>query len=406
MESHFPTLMNSRIPGLAVVCSLLLLSGCEPDNGTTGSNPQFNSQTNIEHPGALTISPLVPPFLTTAQEVHLQLREATAAMDTHIIELVTAPSAEKLEASRKAWQTAHSLLTAAKLFQYLPVKHPELYSGSELDPESTGEDNTNEASTKHSLWVQLDQAPLLPGYLDSVQGYPLSGLVHSEMSLTREALLAQHQFADTYYVAVGFHALEFLLWGESGARPISDFLVPETAEVSPEARRLRLIKIISSLAAEDTNRLCSIWLNDSSYFTKKITDGTSRHFQEQTVLEAIRGSIYHQIHDSDMGSLSLSHSEFSAAGKTDLSALLSFIQSFTGIPEVTARLNELDKKDTDISLIQLINELGKQISEWPTEAGTKQAKDDNVLDAQQRAVSRITHLQKQIDSRLNALINQ
>ena len=89
-----------------------------------------------------------------------------------------------------------------------------------------------------------------------------------------------------------------------------------------------------------------------------------------------------------------------------MSALLSLIQSFTEVPVVAERLNELDKKDTDISFIQLISELGKQIREWPTEAGTKQAKDDNVLDAQQRAVSRITHLQKQIDSRLNALINQ
>ena len=58
-------------------------------------------------------------------------------------------------------------------------------------------------------WL-LDEA-----YIDYVKGNAQAGLINNfEFPLTEEALLAKNQEDDEADVSTGYHAIEFLLWGQ------------------------------------------------------------------------------------------------------------------------------------------------------------------------------------------------
>ncbi|MDQ2076546.1 imelysin family protein [Marinimicrobium sp. ABcell2] len=117
----------------------------------------------------------------------------------------------------------------------------------------------------------IDAHPLQPGYIDYVEAYPYSGIVN-DISLTINAstLRAQHGLTDAGDVALGFHALEFLLWGEHGQRDANDFTVTRetTSEQRsagfniadlPNNRRRDMLLLLSHLLRDDLNGLTSRW---------------------------------------------------------------------------------------------------------------------------------------------------
>ena len=117
----------------------------------------------------------------------------------------------------------------------------------------------------------MDQHPIIPGYLDSVTGYPLSGLIHSDIELSATSLNQEHQLGDKAYAALGFHALEFMLFGEKGgrARSAEDFS-PSAAEISAphsaKRRRTQFISLLATVLVEDIRTLISSWNGDGAYY--------------------------------------------------------------------------------------------------------------------------------------------
>ncbi len=125
-------------------------------------------------------------------------------------------------------------------------------------------------------YFSIDARELQPGYLDAVQDYPFSGIVNDiSIVLTADNLRQQHGLTDPSEVSLGFHALEFLLWGEYGQRSFNDFLPITTINAEqnaaglttgdlPNNRRRTVLRLVNQLLADDVQRLRQDWQNPLS----------------------------------------------------------------------------------------------------------------------------------------------
>lgn len=217
-------------PALAVVIVTVFLAGCseEPD-----SPPVIAPPADIEAPEVL-------------QEAVISQTDAACQGATTLRSAITAfleaPTAEHLVAARQQWQASHqSYGEALVAYQLARMNPPQI--AQDRDP--------------------IDAHPVLPGYLDRVPGYPRSGLVYSEVPLTPAFLAEEHQSTDFFYLTLGFHPLEVLLWG--GIDPRAEFRaqlfqrpddLPQD-QVDARSRRIELLRLIAYALPRDVAQLCA-----------------------------------------------------------------------------------------------------------------------------------------------------
>jgi len=107
----------------------------------------------------------------------------------------------------------------------------------------------------------LNAWPLDEAYIDYVNGNPGAGIVNDpNVPITRATLVERNARDDEADVTTGFHAIEFLLWGQDtdpngpGHRPARDFVGP-----GPAARRRAYLKIATDLLVEDLKYVVDEW---------------------------------------------------------------------------------------------------------------------------------------------------
>jgi putative iron-regulated protein len=175
--------------------------------------------------------------------LNTSLQEARGLAEA-IDRLLTDPGDANLAAARLAWQRSHDSYLEFEFFSALSGSNPGLF-GVMLEYD-----------------FSIEAWPIQPGYLDYYDVYTHSGIVNdAAMPLTADALRQQHGFTDASDVSLGFHALEYLLWGEQGARPASDYTAAEpnasqsTAGVRPvdlpNNRRRSLLALLGNLLIDD-----------------------------------------------------------------------------------------------------------------------------------------------------------
>lgn len=164
------------------------------------------------------------------------------ALQDSITTFLDNPGADTLVPARQQWKASHQaygrLLAAYQLARMNP---PQI--AQDRDP--------------------IDAHPVLPGYLDRVPGYPRSGLVYSEVPLTPGFLQEEHQSTDFFYLTLGFHPLEVLLWGGIDPRP--EFRAQlfqrrdnqDPDQVDSRSRRIELLRLVAHALSRDTTQLCA-----------------------------------------------------------------------------------------------------------------------------------------------------
>lgn len=122
----------------------------------------------------------------------------------------------------------------------------------------------------------LNAWPLDEGYIDYVDGNTTSGLINDlTFVLNADNIEAKNEEGGEENVSVGYHAIEFLLWGQDdantalktpGDRPYTDYLtVGGTA--ANQARRGEYLKICSDLLVQHLGELVDEWKEGGAYRT-------------------------------------------------------------------------------------------------------------------------------------------
>lgn len=170
-------------------------------------------------------------------------------MDLAIDEFIADPTDSSLETARQAWLDARD--------DYGPTEAFRFYGGP-IDNEATGTEGLINA------W------PLDEGYIDYVEGDPEAGVINDPESfptLDAELLISLNEQGGEANVSTGWHAIEFLLWGQDldedgpGDRPSSDFTTAANAE-----RRGSYLAAASDLLLVHLGELVDAWAPDSANY--------------------------------------------------------------------------------------------------------------------------------------------
>ncbi len=190
-----------------------------------------------------------------ADVVHESYRlslESATTMDGSIDAFIADPSPETLAAAKEAWLTARD--------DYGPTEAFRFYGGP-IDNEENGVEGLINA------W------PLDEAYIDYVDGSPDAGIINlpdEYPTIDADLLVSLNEQAGEANISTGWHAIEFLLWGQdlatdaTGNRPIADYITAPNA-----VRRAAYLGVASDLLVTHLGQMVDAWAPDAeSYRTE------------------------------------------------------------------------------------------------------------------------------------------
>ncbi|MFK7863526.1 MAG: imelysin family protein [Pseudohongiellaceae bacterium] len=317
MEMSFITLVTRHILQSAcfrhlassAVC-LLVITSCNPNElepeiapSSENSSPIKATLTSkpptLDLEAALLVRQLATEYLGQIDNDFGDLRNELSQLQTTINRLVSEPTAEMLRESQEKWLSAHLSFQQTKIhFNFLSR------IGSPAQGDSLSE-----------LIYRIDHWPIMAGYIDSVEGYPRGGIVHDvNVNLDSESLTQQHGLFDATEATLGFHVLEFLLWGEPNVATTSrtaEHFVPLVELSSSQSqsgmeieqlgnnRRRRFSTLLSTLLVEDFNTAANVREEVVTAFLSSIED---RHAVEilDKLLDAVTSTLNEEILTSSL----------------------------------------------------------------------------------------------------------
>jgi putative iron-regulated protein len=191
-------------------------------------------------PVAENYADLVARNYADAHAAALELRDAIASF-------VADPSETKLTVARKAWLDAREPYGQSEAFRF--------YDGP-ID----------------AIEGRLNAWPMDEAYVDYVEGMPEAGIINDPDSYARidqDLLIELNERGGETNIAAGYHAIEFLLWGQDlsaegpGARPWTDYSQSEAATANNQDRRASYLLAAADLLVADLASLTLAWAADS-----------------------------------------------------------------------------------------------------------------------------------------------
>ena len=170
---------------------------------------------------------------------------STKEMNNAIIKFIQAPDNNSLINAKNKWIEARIVYGITEAFRFYggPIDGVNKYG--EEGPEGL-----------------INAWPLNEAYIDYVQGNPEAGIINNmSLEINAETIIAANMSEDDADVSTGWHAIEFLLWGQdfsletAGLREASDYL--PTNEVN--VRRRAYLVATSTLLLEHVNWLAEQW---------------------------------------------------------------------------------------------------------------------------------------------------
>ena len=169
-------------------------------------------------------------------------------MQEKINNFLEAPSQKGLDEAKQSWIDSR--------FPYLQTEVYRFYGGP-IDDEDGPEGLLN-------AW------PMDESYVDYVEGSPKSGIINNTEKypeITQELLLSLNEKEGEENISCGYHAIEFLLWGQDfnsdgpGNRPFTDYTTAANAD-----RRKEFLKITVNLLIENLQSLVNDWAPDQKNY--------------------------------------------------------------------------------------------------------------------------------------------
>lgn len=261
--------------------------------------------------------------------------ETAQALDAAIAVFLYTPNQDTLTAAQTTWRDAYNAFLRTLIYSKLPIHEPLEWK--------------KEHKSYPQIIALIDTWPIEGGYIDHVPGYPFSGIVNDlTLNLNSDTLLKQHGFADASYASLGFHVLEFMLWGDDHQRSPADFspqdntasVVDETSPILDEPqnlielhevkikvqnhhRRRQFIQLVSEQLQKHLQQLQQYWEPSKGYYAQQWQTASAK----QKVTALLHASQL-LISDELLGKRLNGHSsEFSQSSALDSLAISTSIQS-------------------------------------------------------------------------------
>lgn len=190
--------------------------------------------------------------------VHANYADTLAAakdLQAAIAEFTKAPSADGLTKARKAWLEAREFYGQTEAFRFY---------GGPIDDDKGPEGQIN-------AW------PLDEAYVDYVTGKPKAGMVNNaKFKITKAALTKANERGGEENISAGWHAIEFLLWGQDqsetgpGNRSFEDYVVDKAPNAE---RRAQYLTVATELLIDDLSAMVAAWEPGKKNYRAKFEQG-------------------------------------------------------------------------------------------------------------------------------------
>jgi putative iron-regulated protein len=167
------------------------------------------------------------------------------ALNSAVSQFLNAPSSESFDTARAAWLAARVPYSQTEAFRF--------YDGP-----------IDQVESKVNSW------PIDENYIDYVAESPDAGIINDTINfptLSREIILSLNEKEGKKNISTGFHAIEFLLWGQDlssngpGNRSWRDY----TDGRKNAARRGQYLRITSALLVEHLETVAEQWKDGGDY---------------------------------------------------------------------------------------------------------------------------------------------
>lgn len=226
--------MNRRTLFAAGVAVLLITSGT-----AAAQAPAAPARAGL--PAAIDEAAVARHYAALVHANYADSLAAAQALRQAVARFVKAPSEETQAAARKAWLAAREVYGQTEAFRFY---------GGPIDADDGPEGRIN-------AW------PMDESYVDYVEGRPGAGLINDrKVPITRQALSAMNERGGEENIATGWHAIEFMLWGQDlsddgpGQRSYQDFLDGQAPNAD---RRRRYLTVVTELLEDDLASLVQAW---------------------------------------------------------------------------------------------------------------------------------------------------
>lgn len=190
--------------------------------------------------------------------VHAGYSDTLAAakdLQAAIAAFVAAPSADGLDKARKAWLDAREFYGQTEAFRFY---------GGPIDDDKGPEGQIN-------AW------PLDEAYVDYVTGKPKAGMVNNpKFKITKAALAKANERGGEENISAGWHAIEFLLWGQDqsetgpGNRSFEDYVVGKGQNAE---RRAQYLVTATELLVDDLSDMVAAWAPGQKNYRARFEKG-------------------------------------------------------------------------------------------------------------------------------------
>lgn len=207
------------------------------------------------NPGVFAQTPedAVQNYAQVAFATYSEALQGAIDLQAAIGALVASPDEAALEKAREAWLHSRESYGQTEVFRF--------YGGpiDGVGPEAGWREGVEGPEGRMNAW------PLNEAFIDYVDGNADAGIINdSSLTLSLDALIERNAVTDEADVTTGYHAIEFLLWGQDlstdgpGARPASDF----AGDSEPVSRRKTYLELVTGLLVSDLESLKSAWASD------------------------------------------------------------------------------------------------------------------------------------------------
>lgn len=271
-----------KLSTLALITGLAFNS-CQKDDETTDNSREILEDKVIEN------------YANLVHENYLQSYNDAVSLETAINAFIANPDQTLFDNAKNAWKTARESYGTTEAFRFIdgPI------------------DDANGPEALLNSW------PLDENYIDYVDGAANSGIINDLVTypnITKTLLVDLNAIdeANETNVSVGYHAIEFLLWGQdltipsanlAGQRQYTDYVDGGTA--TNQNRRRQYLSICADLLTDHLDYLVDQWkpngtyrnqfvsLNNKTAITKIFTGAIVLVYSELAV-ERVSTALYNQ----------------------------------------------------------------------------------------------------------------
>ncbi len=195
---------------------------------------------------------------TYAQIVSASYEDSLAGaqeLDAVVTAFVAEPSEDGFAEARQAWLDARE--------PYLQTEVYRFYGGP-IDDEDTGPEGLINAWPLDENYIDYVRDPENPDVVDE-----RAGIVNDpDFEISEESLLEANEGIDEKSISTGYHAIEFLLWGQDsedvyadggGQRAYTDYVTGDDGTHQNQDRRGQYLTTVSGLLAGHLGELVDAW---------------------------------------------------------------------------------------------------------------------------------------------------